>query len=215
MLPTIWLSVFLTSLLWCIKSAELLWRLDLSAFAVDPLTLHGLLGIATAPLIHGSLEHLFNNTLPMILLLIGLLYGYPKSAWRVLATVWIGSGIGVWLFARPALHLGASGVTHGLFFFLLVNSILRRDKRSIAVMLIAFFLYGSMTLTIFPTEQHISFESHFFGAVMGVFSAFIWRKTDPFPAVKRYEWEGQENLDDPVIGEQWKGEAPSTQQDRE
>jgi membrane associated rhomboid family serine protease len=76
-------------------------------------------------------------------------------------------------------------VTHGLFFFLFVASIFRRDKSSVAIMMIAFLLYGGMTMTIFPREEGISFEYHFFGALAGVIAAIIWRDSDPKPVVKR------------------------------
>jgi membrane associated rhomboid family serine protease len=181
--------------LWCIKSAQILFDLNLSWLGLVPFDSKGLIGIFTAPLIHGSLEHIFNNTFAILILSSFLYYGYPKSWSRVLSFVWILSGVGVWLFARQATHIGASGLTHGLFFFLFVASIFRRDKSSVAIMMIAFLLYGGMTMTIFPREEGISFEYHFFGALAGVIAAIIWRDTDPKPVVKRYEWE-REDVED-------------------
>lgn len=200
------LTVFLVSLFWCIKSFELMSNIDLSFLGVKPLELSGLLGILTAPLIHGSLEHIFNNTLPLLILGSVLIYGYPKSRWKVIALVWLLSGVGVWLFARPATHIGASGLTHGVFFFLFLVSILRRDKSSIAIMMIAFFMYGGMTMTIFPREEGISYEYHFFGALGGVISALLWHRSDPKPKEKRYQWQDTPELEDPLIGDDWKTE---------
>lgn len=176
---------------------------SLSWLGVYPQTYSGLIGIVTAPLIHGSLEHLFNNTLPWMLLGSFLIYGYPKSRWRVIGLVWLLSGVGVWLFAREAHHIGASGLTHGVFFFLFVVSLFRRDKSSIVIMMIAFFMYGGMTMTIFPREPGISFEYHLFGAIAGVISALLWHKLDPKPEIKQYEWEKQPDQDDPKIGDEW------------
>lgn len=175
----------------------------MSMFGVRPLELSGLLGILTAPLVHGSLEHIFNNTLPLMILGSVLIYGYPKSRWRVIGLVWLISGLGVWFFARPATHIGASGLTHGMFFFLFLVSILRRDKSSIAIMMIAFFMYGGMAMTIFPREEGISYEYHFFGALGGVVSALLWHKDDPKPIEKRYSWQDSPEQDDPVIGSDW------------
>ena len=45
----------------------------------------------------------------------------------------LGSGLGVWLFARESFHFGASGLTHGLMFFIFVSGILRHDRLSIAL----------------------------------------------------------------------------------
>lgn len=206
---SILLTTFAVSLLWCVKSAELMYHLDLSWLGVRPLSISHLLGIITAPFVHGSLEHIFNNTLPLLLLGSVLVYGYPKSRWRVLALVWLFSGLGVWLFARDATHIGASGISHGIFFFLFVVSIFRRDKSSIAMMMIAFFMYGGMTMTIFPREEGISYEYHFFGAMSGVLAAVLWRKLDPKPIEKHYGWQEEPEQDDPVIGDEWKtGEKP-------
>lgn len=196
-------SFFFISFLWCIKSAEILFGWDLSFMGLVPLTTSGSLGILTAPLVHGSLQHIFNNTFAILILASFLYYGYPKSWYKVVALVWMLSGVGVWLFARQATHIGASGLTHGLFFFLFVVSIFRRDKSSVAIMMIAFLLYGGMTMSIFPREEGISFEYHFFGAIAGVIAALIWRNNDPKPKVKRYEWEGKDIDDDLEFEQEW------------
>jgi membrane associated rhomboid family serine protease len=207
-------SIFAITILWCLKSAEILFGLNLSFMGLVPLNAAGTLGIVTAPLVHGSLEHIFNNTFAILILASVLYYGYPKSWWKVLTLVWILSGVGVWLFARQANHIGASGVTHGLFFFLFVASVFRRDKSSVAIMMIAFLLYGGMTLTIFPREEAISFEYHFFGALAGVIAALIWRDSDPKPVEKRYEWENNNAQDDIDIGDEWRVDEPSELEDK-
>jgi membrane associated rhomboid family serine protease len=207
-------SFLAITLLWCLKSSEILFGWNLSFMGLVPLEAAGMLGILTAPLVHGSLEHLFNNTFAILILASVLYYGYPKSWWKVLSLVWVLSGVGVWLFARQATHIGASGLTHGLFFFLFVASIFRRDKSSVAIMMIAFLLYGGMTMTIFPREEGISFEYHFFGALAGVIAAFIWRDSDPKPVVKRYDWEENIAVDDLDIGDEWQVDEPLEQEDK-
>jgi len=172
-----------------------MFHLELVRYGVFPLQASGLMGILMGPLIHGSWSHLFANTLPIIILGTALLYGYPRSAKLVLAAVWLGSGLGVWLFAREAYHIGASGLTFGVMFFLFMIGILRWDKRAIALSMIIFFLYGSMIWGVFPSEPGISYESHFFGAVTGVLLAFILRNRDPMPEEKKYSWEGEEDDD--------------------
>ncbi|MGK0269053.1 MAG: membrane associated rhomboid family serine protease [Paraglaciecola sp.] len=206
-------TIFAITILWCIKSAEILFGLNLSFMGLVPLQASGILGIITAPLVHGSLEHIFNNTFAILILASVLYYGYPKSWFKVLSLVWLLSGVGVWLFARQANHIGASGVTHGLFFFLFIASIFRRDKSSVAIMMIAFLLYGGMTMTIFPREEGISFEYHFFGALAGVIAALIWRDSDPKPLEKRYEWENNRSEEDIDIGQEWQVDDPTESED--
>lgn len=192
-------SIFITctfiSLLWCIKSFELIFHIDLIWLGVFPQQLESMFGIVTAPFIHGSIEHLFNNTLSLLLLGSFIIYGYPKSRWRVIGFIWLLSGLGVWMFAREAYHIGASGLTHGMFFYLFIISLFRRDKSSMAIMMAAFFMYGGMTMTIFPREENISFEYHLFGAFSGMLAALIWRNLDPKPIEKTYEWENKDEPD--------------------
>jgi membrane associated rhomboid family serine protease len=179
------------ALLWIIKIVEMMFHLELVRYGIFPLQASGLLGILMGPLIHGSWSHLFANTLPIIILGTALLYGYPRSAKLVLSAVWLGTGLGVWLFARESYHIGASGLTFGVMFFLFVIGILRWDKRAIALSMIVFFLYGSMIWGIFPLKPGISFESHFFGAVIGVVLAIVLRNRDPAPPEKKYSWEDE------------------------
>ncbi|WP_100657385.1 rhomboid family intramembrane serine protease [Alteromonas flava] len=207
----------LTALLWVIHSAVVLFSLNQGVLGLQPLNVYSLYGVLTAPLVHGSYEHLFNNTLPLICLLTMLLYGYPKTRGRVIVAIWLLSGIGVWLFARSATHLGASGITHGLFFFLFTVSIFRRDKRSVVLMMIAFFMYGGMVMTIFPREPGISYEYHFFGAVAGFLSAIVWHRRDPKFIEKSYPWELNESFDEDIarIGDAWKTDEQREQEDAE
>lgn len=175
--------------LWALQAAL---GLALYRFGVYPREISGLTGILTAPLIHGSWQHLFANTLPLFVLGTALLYGYPRSARIVIPAVWLVSGLAVWLFGRASFHIGASGLAHGLMFFLFMVGILRRDRRSVALALMVFFLYGGMVATILPHESTISFESHLFGALTGLVLAFLLRWRDPPPPSPRYSWEDEE-----------------------
>ena len=208
-------SIMVTSifvfLIWWIKLSELIFGWNLYQLGVYPHSLSGLIGIVTGPLIHSSWPHLISNTLPILLLGSILSYGYPRSRWWTLAIIWLLSGVGVWLFGRESYHFGASGLAHGMFFYLLIGGILRRDKRSIALLMIAFFMYGGMLLTILPREPEVSYEYHLFGALGGVLCAIVFRNWDPKPPSKIYSWERQpDDEEDPIIGDQWKVE-----QDRE
>lgn len=190
------LSLAFVLVIWSVKLTESLLGVSFHQLGVYPHTFSGLIGIVSAPLIHGSWQHLFGNTLPILLLGTIAIYGYPKSRWWALAVIWMMSGVGVWLFARSNYHIGASGLTHGLFFYLFVGGILRRDKRSSALLMVSFFMYGSMLFTIFPREAGVSFEYHLFGALSGAACAFAFRHWDPKPERKTYSWEDEENSEE-------------------
>jgi membrane associated rhomboid family serine protease len=174
------------------------WLGDTQAWSLVPQSWPGLVGILTAPLLHGSAGHWLGNS--SALLVLGTLVGtvYPKAALRALPLIWVLSGVGTWLIGRPSFHIGASGVTHGLLFLLLFLGLLRRDRAAIAAALIAFFFYGGMLMTVLPREPGVSWEYHLSGAVAGVVAAFLWRRADPQPPRQRYSWEDEEEALDPL-----------------
>lgn len=195
----------LTAALWWIKLLDDGFGWDLSPLGILPRQAAGLIGVLTAPLVHGSFDHLFANTLPLLVLGTLLLYGYPRARWPAIATIWIGSGLGVWLVGRDSAHIGMSGVTHGLMFFLFIAGLVRRDKLAVALSMIAFFLYGGMVWGIFPAEPGVSWEYHLFGALAGIVAAVALRGLDAAPPAKRYAWEDEPpEAEDPVIGDQWR-----------
>ena len=166
---------------------------DWRALAIAPHRWAGLLGVLTAPLLHGSPEHLGANAVSLLLL--GTLAGtvYPRATLRALPLVWIGSGLAAWSLGEPGTwHLGASGLTHGLMFLMLTLGLLRRDRPAIAAAMIAFFLYGGMLLTVLPHEPGVSWQAHLGGAVAGILAAWWLRASDPLPPRRRYSWELEE-----------------------
>lgn len=178
--------------LWGIELTQALTELDLTRFGVFPRRAEGLAGILWAPLIHGSWTHLFANTAPVIVLGTALLYGYPRAARFVLPAVYLGAGLAVWLFARPSFHIGASGLTFGVLFFVFTIGVLRWDPRAIALSMIVFFLYGSTVWGILPHDPTVSYETHLAGAIIGIALAFALKRLDPPLPRKRYSWEDEE-----------------------
>lgn len=188
-----------TAVLWLIKIVESLTSVELFKYGIYPGQLSGLAGILWAPLIHSSYSHLFANTLPLLILGTALLYGYPKSAKIVIPAVYIGTGLFVWIFARQSYHIGASGLTFGFMFFIFTIGAIRWDRRATSLSMLVFFLYGGMIWGIFPTKPDISFESHFFGAMIGIVLAILLRNYDPYLPEKKYSWEDEEDEEDDSI----------------
>jgi membrane associated rhomboid family serine protease len=193
-------------LLWLIAAVQALGGLDWTGLGVFPRDWRGLIGIFTAPLVHGSWSHLLANSPPLLVLGIAALYGFPRATRRALPVIWLASGSGVWLLARESFHIGASGLTHGLMFFTVVIGLMRRDALSVAIALIVLFLYGSMVWGVLPQRPGISFEYHLFGAVSGTLCGLLLARSDPLPAYQRYSWEDEEDESD---GEPDDGDAHS------
>jgi len=181
--------------LWLILFLDYFLGLELARFGLRPGHLRGLIGLLTAPLLHSGVEHMFSNTLPLIISMTAILYLYPRSSVRVIPIIWIGSGMLAWIIGRPSLHFGASGFVYGLLAFVFISGILRFDMRSVAVSIMVWFLYGSMIWGLLPIRPNMSWELHLSGAILGVALAIVFRQWDITP-IKRYEWEDDDSVPD-------------------
>jgi len=182
--------------LWVIFWIEVNYDLYLNKYGIYPRTLTGLRGVIFSPFIHSGIKHLFNNSIPLFILLTTLFYFYRKIAFKVLLYGALLSGLLTWIIAREANHIGASGIVYLLFSFVLFSGIIRKYNRLIAVSLIVIFLYGSMIWYILPIKEEISWEGHLSGFLVGIIFAFIYRNYGPQPI--RYHWEDENYIDEYV-----------------
>ena len=178
--------------LWIIKIIEVTLYISFIQYGLLPHHLPGLIGIITYPLIHANFNHLISNSIPLLFLGTGLIYFYPNASLKVFLLIYFIPGILIWFFARPAYHIGASGLVYGLVSFFFFSGIIRRDNRSIALALVVTFLYGSLVWGVLPIDKTISWEGHLFGSLTGILCAVIFRKYDP---PKKYDWEDEPDDD--------------------
>jgi len=164
-------------------------NLDLSRMGILPRNMIGILGIISGPIIHANFTHLLSNTIPLLILGWAIFFFYYKVSYKTFVIIYLLTGLLVWLFARQVYHIGASGIVYGFVSFLFFSGIFRRDNKSIAIALIVTFLYGGIVWGILPGQKGISWESHLFGGIAGIITAFIFRKIDP---PKKYDWEDEE-----------------------
>ncbi|MBL6449995.1 rhomboid family intramembrane serine protease [Fulvivirga sp. 29W222] len=189
---SIYYTLAFVALIWGIKIIEFSFGYNFGQFGILPRTLSGSVGIFTAPLIHGDIYHLLSNTLPITILGVGLFYFYDKIALWVVLLIYLITGFWVWIAARDAYHIGASGVVYGLLTFLLFSGFFRRDSSTLAISFIVLFLYGGTFLTgMIPENSGISWESHLMGAIAGVFCAVYFRNYKIGALVKQEQEEDQ------------------------
>ena len=168
-------------------------------YGILPQKLEGLRGIIFGPFIHSDLKHLFNNSVPMLVLTASLFYFYRDIRWKVLIFGTLLTGLFTWIIGRPALHIGASGIVYLLAAFLFFKGVFSRHFQLIALSLVVVFFYGSLLWYLFPIDPRISWEGHLSGFAVGFLFALIFRKN---PIVKRkYEWEHEDYdpEDDPFL----------------
>jgi membrane associated rhomboid family serine protease len=162
----------LVFLMWAAFFVEFLYGIPLSLFGIVPWTAIGLVGILTGPMLHGSLNHLVSNTIPLLFLGSVLFFFYGRIGGTVFFRSYFWTNIMVWLFGRQnSSHIGASGVVYGLAFFLIFFGIFRRDFTSMLISIVVIMLYGGVIYGILPTDPRVSWESHFAGALVGIYTA--------------------------------------------
>lgn len=165
--------------MWLVYTIEFFYHIDLGVLGIRPRSLTGLIGIFTAPLIHGDMLHLVSNTVPLLFLGVVLFYFYPGIGNAVFLRCYFVTNILVWLFSpRVSYHIGASGLIYGLSAFLIFFGLLRRDFGSLLISMVVFATYGGIFYGIFPGNPHVSWESHLSGVVVGLTTAFYYRDTE-------------------------------------
>jgi membrane associated rhomboid family serine protease len=158
-------------LMWLSFTMDFVYGINLDFLGIVPRTLTGLPGILTGPIIHGSLNHLISNTLPLLFLGSVLFFFYEPIGRRVFFQIYFIPNLLVWLFARPANHIGASGLVYGLSIFLIVFGLTRRDFLSLTLSAVVLFFYGGLLYGVFTMDPRISWEAHASGALVGTVSA--------------------------------------------
>jgi membrane associated rhomboid family serine protease len=158
-------------IIWAAFAISLILPFDLAVLGIYPRSFQGMIGILLAPMIHGSLLHLLSNSLPLLFLGVVLFLFYDRIARRVFFQCYFFTNILVWIFARPSLHIGASGLVYGIAAFLIFFGIFRKDIKSIMISIIIIILYGGLVYGIFPNQPGVSWESHLLGALVGLSTA--------------------------------------------
>lgn len=176
--------------MWLVFWFEVRFKTSLSSYGVFPRTLEGLRGVLFSPFIHGSIKHLFNNSIPVLVLTSALFYFYRDISWKVLLYGLLLTGLLTWLIGREANHIGASGVVYMLVAFLFFKGILSRHFRLIALSLVVVFLYGGLWWYVMPIDPQISWEGHLSGFVVGILFAFLFKTSIAKPKI--YKWQQED-----------------------
>lgn len=179
-LSVVWLCFFLAQIF------------PLTQFGTKPRTVEGLLGLLTMPFIHSGWPHLIDNSLPLFLATVALFGNYPKVATRVMIWGAVLTAALVWLFGRQVNHIGSSGLFYAVLSYLFVSGFLKKDIQSVGISIAIAFMYGYMIWGIFPGKDGISWESHMFGFLVGVFLAYNTKDIDR-PVLK--DWRLDEGID--------------------
>jgi len=157
--------------IWIVFALDLI--LPIEQLGLVPRSVRGLTGIVAMPFIHGDLAHLIGNSIPLGVTLI-LLAGSRANSGVIVILIAFLCGVGLWIFGREALHIGASGVVFGLISFHLFAGIFERRMRSLVISLLVGFLYASTVIQgVMPFQPGVSWEGHLIGAISGALVALL------------------------------------------
>ena len=158
----------LAVVLWGVFLADRVLPIDFNRWGIIPRELGGIWGIFLSPFLHANLSHLLSNFLPLMILLTLLVATQPHSWWIALQIVLLG-GLLLWVFGRPAVHVGASGLIYGLIAYLMAAGFRQgRFGPAIAALLVGFLYGGTLLSGVLPTVgEHVSWDGHLTSAIAG------------------------------------------------
>jgi membrane associated rhomboid family serine protease len=161
--------------IWLIYWIEIQFGFNFNKFGVYPRTLEGFRGVFLTHFIHSNTNHVFNNSIPLFVLLSSLFYFYKDIAYRVLFFGGFLTGCLTWCIARDSYHIGASGIVYLLFSFVFFSGMIRKHFRLVALSLVIIFSYGSMIWYVLPIKEGMSWEGHLSGFLIGLILAIIYK----------------------------------------
>lgn len=166
--------VIFIALIWAIFVINLITPFyDFNQLGIVPRSTNGLIGIVLSPFLHANIAHIVSNTVPLFVLTLLLFLFYRSRAKKVMIILTLMSGMLVWLFARSACHIGASGLIYALAAFIITAGLYSRKISTILLSVFILIVYGGLVFGIFPRNFYISWESHLLGAISGIVLAYL------------------------------------------
>lgn len=180
-------SISIVTFIWIVYGIEIYFGYNFNTYGIYPRKLKGLIGIICSPFIHSNTTHVFNNSIPFLVLSSILFTFYRDISYKILFYGTLATGIITWVIARSSYHIGLSGAIYLLFSFIFFSGIIKKNYRLIAMSFITIFLYGSMIWYILPTKESISWEGHLSGFLVGIIFSFLFRNKGLKNDTKEYK----------------------------
>lgn len=189
------LPLFSVWLLWFVYWLQIHYDFDFDQNGIYPRTFSGLQGVLFSPFIHADLQHLYNNSIPLLILLAAIRFFYPRQSLAVIGYGILFSGLITWIIGRQNYHIGASGLIYVLVSFIFFKGIQTKYYRLVALSLAIVIVYGGLIWYVFPkVEENISWEGHLAGLITGL-GLSIYYKLPEYKKIIKYDWEDP-NFDD-------------------
>ena len=116
---------------------------------IFPRHLYGIPGIFFAPLLHANFNHIFFNSIPLVVLSNFLLIHGLNYFLEVTFYITVLSGFLIWCFGKPGIHIGASAVITGYWALLVSNMYQQGTLTAIILGLISLYYFAGIFLGVF------------------------------------------------------------------
>jgi membrane associated rhomboid family serine protease len=168
------LVIGMVALMWILEIYDQAADANLDQYGIEPRETGGLDGVLWAPFLHGGFDHLMSNTVPFVVMGLGIaLAGFARVGAVTLIVMFVG-GLGTWLIGPDNTnHIGASGVVFGYATFLLFRGFYNKSPLELFMGLIVGAVWGTALLSGLLPREGISWQGHLFGAVGGVVAARV------------------------------------------
>ena len=181
--------------IWFVKGFEYINETDFRQFGIKAWDFNKITGIFTFPFLHADLNHLINNSYPILILggIISQVYNTISN--KVFLYSFLLSGIILFIIGNPNANvIGASGVVYALASFVLISGFIKKQPRLSILSFFVIFMYGSFFWGMLPMPNQVSWEGHLSGFIAGIIIAFLFRKKGPQP--KKYLYEIEEDIEE-------------------
>ncbi len=164
---------FILCILWGVYLLNFFLNNQLIYLGIIPRKSYGFLGIFFAPFLHANFNHLFFNSVPLLVLANFVLINGLNYFLVVTIVIALVSGFLIWCFASPGIHIGASAVITG-YWALLVSSILHQGNVTAFILGgLSLYYFAGIFLGVFPGKKGTSWEGHLFGLIAGFIASYL------------------------------------------
>lgn len=161
-------------LMWLVEAINSLDGNGLNSDGIRARNVSHFWGILSSPFIHGSFQHLLDNTVPFVFLGAIIAMHGARRLLVVTGFIIVIGGLGTWIVGPSGTStIGASGVVFGYATYLLSRGFFDRSIWELAVGMIVGLIWGAVLISSLIPRAGVSWQGHLCGGIAGVIVA--WR----------------------------------------
>ena len=176
---------------WVVQAANMFMGYRLNIFGIIPRHIIGLPGIILSPFLHGSLSHIFMNSLFFFAMAAMVSLHGLSTLYVASISITIISGSLVWCFARLACHVGASGLIMGYWSYVMVYAYFNPQLIDVITAALGMYYFGvDLLSSVAPGKKNVSVEGHVAGLMAGGITAAFYAQICQL--ISQVAWQGFE-----------------------